>query len=741
MEYTDESEDGAQDVIFGTNNRRLERIGSIAGMCVGSDYNEPGSMHRLASDYCVMAYDIECEFDPHGTIPDRGRIICASVVCNCGYTMTYGTVHCSYGKYYRRLSSSTRVAVAIVTCIQSHMPLFIVGHNVYQYDNRVLAHWIGCDGDYAERMDMDKYFRVIPSTRSSDDNISLLMTIPGTNNIDSLVWFTSTMYTEYRSFGLDNLCKAEGIAGKSVKSRFTVCLSPDEMVTMISYNVRDCEMVIELCSKKLVTGNILYLCNVTGAPFGDVAVYHTGAMGSCALSKAAMKDSTMIVWRRCEKEVVEMKGGYVHFVSPILAKGVLSLDFNSLYPSIMLSTQISPERMVITTATENYTRRRGVECNWLGVMVDWGANIAGGGSCSRFRIAYLCGGQRVEDVVYSDIDPESAVSVAYASVVCRKSIEGRKAAKLAGNGLLAYSLKVCANSLYGSTGNSRSVSYSPLCSMAVAGAGRWLLGVMMVSSKCFEDIVIVYGDTDSIFLSPGNRSIEYARTAVRARSMDIVPEVEDISRYITGVVRSVCLNILSYTPYTDIDLSAVVMDRKSNSIHAVSMAILKPKMYATMSKAGDVSAKGLSVVRRDRTEMQCMIQTVALNNLMRVESQLPDKVMELAMKMHDIGQRAQDQMIGADYKYEKLSSRGRIRLLGDGSGSDDHYWESTRYNGASGDTIRDLAVAGLMVDTGYYNRIATATVREMMSCVCDDPVGVLETARRMNVERYLGKSN
>lgn len=44
-----------------------------------------------------------------------------------------------------------------------------------------------------------------------------------------------------------------------------------------------------------------------------------------------------------------------------------------------------------------------------------------------------------------------------------------------------------------------------------------------------------------------------------------------------------------------------------------------------------------------------------------------------------------------------LSSRGRIRLLGNGSGSDDHYWESTRYNGASGNTIRDVAVAGLVV--------------------------------------------
>ena len=86
--------------------------------------------------------------------------------------------------------------------------------------------------------------------------------------------------------------------------------------------------------------------------------------------------------------------------------------------------------------------------------------------------------------------PLIGVEVPSASAVCEKSMNDRKRAKASGDALMANSLKICANSLYGSTGNSRSVSYSPLCSMAVTGAGRWLLGVMMVSSRCSAPLAV-----------------------------------------------------------------------------------------------------------------------------------------------------------------------------------------------------------------------------------------------------------
>lgn len=46
-------------------------------------------------------------------------------------------------RYYRRLGSSTAVAVAVIQTIRKHMPLFVVGHNCYSYDNRVLCFLLG----------------------------------------------------------------------------------------------------------------------------------------------------------------------------------------------------------------------------------------------------------------------------------------------------------------------------------------------------------------------------------------------------------------------------------------------------------------------------------------------------------------------------------------------------------------------------------------------------------------------
>lgn len=181
----------------------------------------------------------------------------------------------------------------------------------------------------------------------------------------------------------------------------------------------------------------------------------------------------------------------------------------------------------------------------------------------------------------------------------------------------------------------------------------------------------------------------------------------------------------------------MVMDPKSKSIHAVSMAILKPKMYATMDQDGRVSAKGLSIVRRDRTQMQSMIQRAALTVLLNVKSLGETEMVEAALAMYRLELSMRGAIADGGYRYSALGSRGRIRVSGDTGGDNSHYWESVLYNNATGDTLKDLAVAGLVVDTDYYNKIANATVQEMMKCLSSDPVGVLETARRSLINTYL----
>lgn len=51
--------------------------------------------------------------------------------------------------------------------------------------------------------------------------------------------------------------------------------------------------------------------------------------------------------------------------------------------------------------------------------------------------------------------------------------------------------------------------YSPRCPMSVTGAGRWLLSVMMICTRVFRDSHIVYCDTDSTFISPGQETLDY----------------------------------------------------------------------------------------------------------------------------------------------------------------------------------------------------------------------------------------
>jgi hypothetical protein len=77
-----------------------------------------------------------------------------------------------------------------------------VGHNVYVYDNKVLALLLPKGHKYRDLLkQMQK------SDSSTSTSIGLVMTLPGINNLDTYQYIYESMKSDFKSFSLASLCK------------------------------------------------------------------------------------------------------------------------------------------------------------------------------------------------------------------------------------------------------------------------------------------------------------------------------------------------------------------------------------------------------------------------------------------------------------------------------------------------------------------------------------------------------
>ncbi|KAF5863564.1 hypothetical protein ETB97_009808 [Aspergillus alliaceus] len=219
-------------------------------------------------------------------------------------------------------------------------------------------------------------------------------------------------------------------------------------------------------------------------------------------------------------------------------------DFSSMYPTIMMGANISPDS--ILPPIESLRTEGAV--TWDECSVSAVCN----GRAARFR-------DGIRGVV-----PESL----------RKLVEERKKHK-ANRPTRAMALKVGANSIYGSFGYEMSALYSPSCSAATTAFGRWCLALSIcMFEKC--GLKVLYGDTDSCFLS-----------STRVTAQKYHGSLRDHCNAALRILK----NVLSFTPFKDMDMCLEGLHKR--------MLLLEKKNYAYISSTGEARYKGISVARKD----------------------------------------------------------------------------------------------------------------------------------------------
>lgn len=176
---------------------------------------------------------------------------------------------------------------------------------------------------------------------------------------------------------------------------------------------------------------------------------------------------------------------------------IVVVDYNSLYPSIIIDRGISPDRLVSNADEKAYIEREKIPC--------FRVRIEDKLMEERFREHWF---------IATDYDPSAAERIDDRGIlpnICMNGLNLRgtikKRMKQCPRGSRERAvldsrqaaIKVDNNSKYGVMGTPRVILYSPECAESITAAGRELNKLCNKTVQLFNGLV-VYGDTDSKFV-------------------------------------------------------------------------------------------------------------------------------------------------------------------------------------------------------------------------------------------------
>lgn len=176
----------------------------------------------------------------------------------------------------------------------------------------------------------------------------------GVSVLDYLSLYKKFTYTQLPSYSLDSVSKKELGRGKIEYEGNLDELKKKDLRKFIEYNKVDVELIVELNDKLQLIDLVQGICHVGHVPYEDFVYsskYLEGAVltflrrkNLVAPSKPADRQERMAAARESGEE--KFIGAYVK--DPIVGKyeWIYDLDLTSLYPSIIMSLNISPETKV-----------------------------------------------------------------------------------------------------------------------------------------------------------------------------------------------------------------------------------------------------------------------------------------------------------------------------------------------------------------------------------------------------------
>jgi len=317
-----------------------------------SDSDEPSTGH------VILTYDIECEMESGLPDPQEAKNALTSIALHDSATNQYWVLVMDVtGKMVEK---TTDKAIVIPFTDERDMlmkylelyeminPSIVTGWNIDYFDTPMLYNRI-------KRLLGEKHAnRLSPIGQCFWSPYRKRFFMAGVSYLDYIILYKKFNYGELPNYRLDTIAQIELGRGKIEYQGNLDQLFRDDIDKFIEYNLVDVELVVEF-DKKLefidLCRGITHAGHVTYEDFVYSSKYLEGALltylrrkGLVAPNKPADREERMQAIRDNNEE--KFIGAYVK--PPIVGKyeWIYDLDLTSLYPSIIMTLNISPESKI-----------------------------------------------------------------------------------------------------------------------------------------------------------------------------------------------------------------------------------------------------------------------------------------------------------------------------------------------------------------------------------------------------------
>ena len=432
-----------------------ERADPHFSFAIDVDHIE-AEQHHTNPDLKVMAFD--CEMLSHGgvPIPNKDPIIIISIA-----TSADETTFLSVGDD----KDDRRVIADFISFIHEHDPDVIVGYNTDEFDWQYLK----------TRAEKSKLRLTIgrdesPAKFSAGGGVKEVR-IFGRSNVD-LYKVVKRDISELSVKTLDNVADYMGVMRKSERVQVPgwdmarYWNDPELRQVLFDYSKADVVSTWGVAERLLPLQ--FELARIVRQPLDDVSRMGRGRQVESLLVAEAYKINEIVPAKGGGSG--SYAGGFVLFPKPGVHEDVLSLDFSSMYPSIMISYNISPDTVMSPdeTPTEFYEapetqyRFRKHPDGFFKLIL---TNLIERRRAVREQMTHTDKGSR--DFTILDVHQNA--------------------------------IKILTNAFYGYTGWHAAKWYRKECAEATTAWGRTIIQDAVERAEK-HGLEVIYGDTDSLFV-------------------------------------------------------------------------------------------------------------------------------------------------------------------------------------------------------------------------------------------------
>ncbi len=434
-------------------------------VCVFEMNGEPKPINSEFPELKTLSFDIEVRNPKGMPQAEEDPIIMISLSSNQGLQKVISTKK-SPLEYVETVKTEAHMLERFVEVIKSENPDLLIGYNSDNFDMPYIRDratklnvkiGIGTDGSELKFM------------RRGYTNSAL---VKGRIHVD--LYLLSRRYLQLDRYTLERVYKElfdehkVDVPGDEIFEYWDQ--GGEKLEKLFKYSLDDAVAVTKIGEKLLPLS--MELTRIVGQPFFDIARMATGQMVEWYLIRKAFEIGDMVPNKPSSSQYSERRGkkaagGYVKDPVKGLHENIVSFDFRSLYPSIIISKNVSPDTLVIECQEDECYIAPEVGHKFLKKPVGFVPSIIGNILKERVRLkTQMKDAENPREKQVLDVQQQA--------------------------------LKRLANSMYGVYGYSRFRWYRIECAEAVTAWGRDFIKKTMIKAEDFG-FKAIYADTDGFY--------------------------------------------------------------------------------------------------------------------------------------------------------------------------------------------------------------------------------------------------